>query len=274
MVTLSTADRFLGSLLGTYLGHSYVNQHPWNCLQTKDSQLYQSWLQDMQQDPPPGPTGLDFSPAIALPWFLYHHADHRTRHGWIAQTLAADALPQASHATVLMYCLGDSLEWLMQCPRTVQHPLPLLCEHLQRQIPTYPPGVVSQVNQLIAWLAPEPAKQSAILSPSTATSPLHSISPLEADVPMAAMALAIRQCLNYRENLALALTGQSGQPIPTIIGCLMGAWGGAAVIPTPWIMSLSPESRQHLRHIVQHLYRHWAGIRCLGNTAETLPLDL
>lgn len=267
MPTLSIADRLLGSLVGTYIGHGYDNRQ-WHCRQTKDSQLYQSWLQDIQQGPPPGPTASKCSPELALPWLLYHHDNRRTRHHWLAQTLATETGQPNSHSSGILYCLGDSLEWLMQCPQTVPRPLPLLSEHLQRQLPHYPPRVIAEANQLIAWL----------LDSGKSLSTTSSVKgPLDTDVPMATLAFALRQCLKYRENLALALTdpqAKQRQSISTIIGCLSGAWGGTAIIPRPWIEALSPDSKQALNHMIQHLYRHWAGISPMGPTSATLPLEL
>ena len=257
MPIISTADRFLGSLVGAYMGHSYANRPD-----TRNSLLYQSWLDDIQQNRIPGPTLSDFSPAVSLPWLLYHHDDSRTRHDWLAHSLEPIQSTAPDHVTTTMgvlYILGDSLEWLMQCLPTVQHPLPLLCKHLRHQLSTYPPGVSAQVTPLIEWLSSESLRPS----------------PVRQDILVAAMALALQQCLKYRENLAFALNNDSmSQPAPAMIGCLLGAWGGTAIIPTPWMMSLAPDSRQDLSHIAQHIYRNWAGISCIEGTFETLPLDL
>lgn len=261
MPIISTADRLLGSLMGTYLGHSYADQ-PWDCPDTKDSLLYQSWLDDIQQNIIPGPTLADFSPAVPLPWLLSHHDNGRTRHNWLIHNLAplhSTDPGLVTEAVGVLYILGDSLEWLMQCPQSVQHPRPLLCNHLQHQLSAYPTDVSAQVTPLIEWLASE----------SSLTGPVPP------DIPMAATALALRQCLNYRENLALALRSEPmSQPTPAMIGCLLGAWGGTAVIPTPWKMALPPESRKALSYMAEHLYRNWAGIIGVAGTCETLPPDL
>ena len=261
MSTLSIADRLLGSIVGTYIGHGYGNRQ-WTCIQTKDSPLYQSWLQAIQQDPPPGPKALDFSAAIALPWLLYHHDHRRTRHNWIAQTVETSIT--TSRAPDILYYLGDSLEWLIQCRQKVPHPLPLLCEHLQHQRPHYPPAVSGQANQLIELLL---AAEYPPAAAATAT-------PYDPHITLGTVALALRQCLTDPENLALALAGTPQyQPSPTLIGCFSGAWGGTAIIPKQWLRSLSSESRHDLHHMSQHLYRHWAGISSMAGTFETFPLE-
>lgn len=261
MSIISIKDRFLGSLVGTYLGHSYAAS-PWSCPDTGNSLLYQSWVDDIQQNRIPGPTLADFSPAVPLPWLLSYHDNSRTRHNWLTHNLDPLQSTKPEHvnnAAGVLYILGDSLEWLMQCPKTVQHPLPLLCKHLRHQLSAYPTDVIAQVAPLIEWLASE----------SSLTSPVPS------NIPIAATALALRQCLNYQENLALALKSEPmSQPTPAMIGCLLGAWGGIAVIPTPWIKALSPDSRQALSNMAENLYRIWAGIICMGGTCETLPPHL
>lgn len=259
MSIISTEDRFLGSLVGTYLGHSYTD-HLWSCPDTRNSLLYQSWLDDIQQNRIPGPALADFSPAVSLPWLLSHHDNSRIRHDWLTHKLDPIQSTEPEHATKVagvLYMLGDSLEWLMQCPQTVQYPLPLLCKHLRHQLSAYPTDVIAQVTPSIEWLASD---ESSITSP------------VPPKIPMAATALALGQCLNYRENLALALESEPvSQPTPAMIGCLLGAWGGTAVIPTPWIRALSSDSRQALSNMAENLYRTWAGIICMGGTCEMLP---
>ncbi|ESA36111.1 hypothetical protein N836_09020 [Leptolyngbya sp. Heron Island J] len=90
------------------------------------------------------------------------------------------------------------------------------------------------------------------------------------------MTLAIRRCLRYPENLALALVNHSTDiPTTTIIGCLLGAWGGISAIPVPWIMAFTYDSRQGLRQMAQQLYRSWAGSNVVtGGVDEIFPLDL
>lgn len=261
MPIISTKDRLLGSLVGAYLGYSYAD-HPWSCPDTRNSLLCQSWLNDIQQNRIPGPTLADFSPAVPLPWLLLHHDNSRPRHDWLTHNLDPLQATEPEHVTKaagVLYILGDSLEWLMQCPRTVQHPLPLICRHLQHQLFAYPTDVIAQVTPLIEWLASESSLTSSV----------------PPDIPMAATALALRQCLNYRENLALALKSEPmSQPTPAMIGCLLGAWSGTAAIPTTWIKALSPDSRQALSYLAEHLYRNWAGIIGGGGICETLPLEL
>ncbi|MBT9315718.1 hypothetical protein [Leptothoe spongobia] len=265
MVAISTIDRFLGSLVGSYIGHYYGgnNQFGWPT-NINDSTLYQSWKTNTPKAQVSDLQRSNSHLVAALPWLLYHHDNGTFRHQWLAQHLISASIGTSNNnvdTMEVLYVLGDSLEWMMQCPLDTRHPGQLLCKHLHHQKIHYPAVVSTKVNQ---WM-------KGLSSPSLTA--ISEMPPL--DGPWGLITLSMWQCLNYRENLALALGSQKmSQPTLTIIGCLLGAWGGISVIPTPWLLLLSSDSRQAITHLAEQIYRDWAGIRSISDTFETLPLDL
>ncbi|MEM1239416.1 MAG: hypothetical protein AAGI45_06230 [Cyanobacteria bacterium P01_H01_bin.26] len=258
MLTIGTADKFLGSLTGAYLGYSYLEHQHGDCA-SHSNPMYQPWLH--QQNIPLGPELSGPCLAVTLPWLLYHHDDSIRRHHWLAHQLASAPSPTASivDTAIALYILGDSLEWIMQCDPVMRYPLPALCMYLQQQCLAYPASIIPQVNQLIAWL---------------------NIQSMEADrqipdqnQPALDIVLAIHQCLNYRENLALALANPQATHRSMIIGYLLGAWRGISVIPAKWLASLTPDARQSLTQIAQQLYRTWAGVVQGRGSLEISPLN-
>lgn len=270
MVAISTIDRVLGSLIGSYVGHYYgsnssCNRHfDWPA-NINDSSLYQAWLTNIQTLQSPYPYLSTHHPMAALPWLLYHHDNKTTRHHYLAQQTANSSTisnDMPCHLISSLYILGDCLEWLMQCPLEVLELSPLFCEHFKQQQINYPDVIIFELNQWLLWLSHPSAPN---FSPGFATS----------DAPLAPIFLAIWQCLNHPDNLALALGNDKkmSQTTLTTIGCLLGAWGGLSVIPSPWMLLLSQGSRRAITLIAEQIYREWAGIRCIGGTLETLPLN-
>lgn len=263
MPTISTADRFLGSLLGAYIGQYYSVSDRGHWPPVSRSSLYRSWLSSIQHLNVPAPKSLDTSLTAALPWLLCCHDDSARRHHWLSQRLASATIATPTPinaATETLYILGDCLEWLMQCTPDTQHPHPLLREHLQKRSVTYPAAIIPQVNLLIENLNAE-----ALSTFAQVTDRAHRLSPIT---------LALSHCLGYPENLALALANQPDDPCTAaIIGCLIGAWGGSLVIPARWIMALTQDSRQSLHQIAQRLYFSWAGINTTTTSFEAFSLD-
>lgn len=263
MPILATIDQLLGSLLGGYLGHGYsTGQKEWP--NVSDSSLYQSWLHSVQQLTIKQPQLSASDPVIALPWLLFYHDNREIRHHWIARNMelaSVKVTDTAIHTPGTIYVLGDILEWLMQSSLEIQQPHPLLWEHLQKNNLSYPTAVIPQINRF----------GQELLSPKSAVS-----NRLEHhDCPWIIMALAVEQCLTYRENLALALANpRLPQAMRPIVGCLLGAWGGPSIIPTKWIMSLPFDSRQALFYMAQQLYKSWAGIKCNPSNFDVWPLNL
>lgn len=263
MSTIPTADRFLGSLLGAYIGNCYsaYNHGPWP--RARDSLLYQTWLTGIQQLNISGPKPSAASLTAAIPWLLYCHADTAARHRQLTQNITPATITKPAlviTVTASLYILGDCLEWLMQCTPDTQHPHLSLCAHLQERSTTYPSATIPWVNLLIERLntrifftSPQSIDQTYALSSITS---------------------ALKRCLSYPENLALALANQQDTPATaTIIGCLIGAWGGPMVIPGEWIMSLTQDARQSLQQISQQLYRSWAGVDTIATGFDVFPLD-
>ena len=257
MLTIGTADQLLGSLTGAYLGYSYSEHQHGQC--AKDtSPIYSLW----QQNLPPGPELSEPCLAVTLPWLLCHHDASGRRHRWLARQLASASLPTAGivDTAIALYILGDSLEWLMQCDPVMRHPRSVLCMHLQQQCRSYPADIIPQANQLIGWLSDKP-----IAADSQSTNQGQSAPDI---------ILAIHQCLNYRENLALALANPQIAPQRSmIVGYLLGAWGGISVIPAMWMASLTPDAKQSLTKIAQQLYRTWAGAIQRAGSLEICPLN-
>ncbi|WP_163702981.1 hypothetical protein [Adonisia turfae] len=262
MPTISIAAKFHGSLMGAYLGHSYGAGYrgPW--LPLHESPLYQSWLHGTQQNLLQ-PTPTDANPLLGLPWLLHHHDNSDARHRWLAQIIESGHHTEAISVTETMATLGilgDCLAWLMHYNPVTQHSPPLLSQHLSQQLPDYPASLIPQAQHIIECL-----------DPPSPTLNLEALDPQ----PSAIMVLAIQQSLSYRENLALAIAHPDiVTPIPAMIGCLLGAWGGMSVIPTRWILTIPPEQRHSLEQIASKLYRHWAGIANISANCEVFPLDL
>ena len=260
MPTIATADQFLGSLVGAYIGHYYPEQHHGNWPSVSQSLLYQSWLANTSHDNIPAPSEVNL--ATALPWLLYRHDDSSSRLHWLNQTLASPTRDRGntiSDITGTIYILGNCLEWLMQCSLNTPNLHLRLSQHLRQKQSNYPVAVSPQITRLIKELE----THSSNISPQTIYAQ-----------PVPPIALALRCCLNYRENLVLALdrSGMIGST-PTMIGCLLGAWRGPSVIPIRLLMGLTKDSRNSLGDIAQRLYHSWAGISQGGTTSEIFPLD-
>ncbi|MGD1949723.1 MAG: hypothetical protein ACFB14_08765 [Leptolyngbyaceae cyanobacterium] len=265
--TIPTAEKFLGSLLGAYIGYRYSSRSdiPWQSVNSKS--LSQLWRNSIQQPTVAGPQVLEpqtlvSRPAAALPWLLYHHDNSSFRYQSLAQTLAsvdsssASILINAIGATCI---LGDCLEWLIQCSTTLQPSLPLICKHLLQRQAAYPTVLAGHVERFTEVLA------SQILA-------FEPLQPYEQ--PLLTTALAVKHCLRYPENLALILTNsQEIETTATLSGCLLGAWGGLSIIPTEWIMALTNDSHQLISHVADKIYRDWAGIIGVSATYDTSPLD-
>lgn len=249
MVMISTLDRFLGSLLGSYMGFHY-RQPEWPALHSDP--LYTAWIK-----PPLLELQCTSNGYAPLPWLLYCYDNSTIRHHELAKHLehlsveAAD--PDAMTTLSTLYILGDSLEWLMQCPLSSQQALPQLLEYLQQQQVDYP----STLHGFALFGTP---LASNLSKPDNA----HS----------AALNVALEQSLNHRENLALALNSSMPRFTRTMLGCLLGAWGGISVIPTSWMLLLAPEVKQAITLLASQLYQSWAGISSAQGTLETFPLDL
>ena len=264
MPNLSTADKFLGSLLGAYIGHSCSTLHQGQWPPVRESHLYQAWQASIQPSTVLGPHPLKTSLVAALPWLLHHHDDATGRHHWLAQAIAPLPLTETSPtvtAIEMFYILGDCLEWLLQFPSDTQKPYLLLCEHLRQRCITYPPPFIPRLNLLIEGLNMKECATDVQ-------------APYQAQT-VCSMTLALRRCLRYPENLALALSNhQTDIRMSSIIGCLLGAWGGTPAIPVPWIMAFTQDSRHDLRQMAQQLYRSWAGSNVVIGRTTIFPLDL
>lgn len=273
MLTMTIANKFLGSLLGTYIGHHYHHCLGGQQMATgpvDESLLYQAWLPSIRQSTPPRVATVS-TLAAALPWLLYHHDDRQTRHRQLASELATDSLGAIASR---LYILGDCLEWLMQSSLEPQASPALLRKHLRQQISTYPTSILPQVNQLFELLE-FPSTTSNGAQNGAQLEYHHASIHASIHAPMLTIATAIQQCLTHPENLALALTSpHTAPPVAPIIGCLLGAWGGTSRIPLRWMMSLPNESRQLLTHVSEQLYRNWAGITGVAKSFEAFPLDL
>ena len=258
MLTIGTADKLLGSLTGAYLGYSYLEHQHGQCA-NDSSPIYQPWLH--QQNTPPDPELSEPRLAVTLPWLLYHHDDSIRRHRWLAHQLASAPVSTASivDMAIVLYILGDSLEWIMQCDPAMRDPLPTLCMYLQQQCLTYPENIIPQVNQLLVRLNTKSIEADRQIP--------------DQNQPALDIILAIHQCLNYRENLALALANPHATYRSMITGYLLVAWRGIAVIPATWLVSLTPDSRQSLIKIAQQLYRTWAGVIQGTGSLEICPLN-
>ncbi len=262
MPTISTADRFLGSLLGTYIGHYYLAYHHGHWPPVRESPLYQSWLSSTKQPNISGPKSSEAGLTAAIPWLLHCHDDTVRRHHQLNQTLLTKlaSAPLIAPDTEALYILGDCLEWLMQYTPDTQEPYPSLCDHLQQKSVTYPSIMIPQAHRLIEDLSTEALTNSP--------------QDMSQDHTLSSITLAIRSCLSYPENLALSLANQrGGSCTAAMIGCLLGAWGGLSAIPLQWIMALTQDSRQSLQQIAQQLYRSWAGINAVATSFDAFPLD-
>ena len=264
MSLVSTHNKFLGSLIAAYIGYSYSRNHPQSWPPVSNSNLYRSWLDSIEQSPPSRPALSNASLIRTLPWLLYHYDNSQLRHYQLAQNLKLAHEANISNIidiTAALHIMGDCLEWLMQFPPSTQQPLTLLCDYLQQQRSDHSQPINAKRNQVIKALA--------------TNSSLSDIDNVVDSTLLSTVTMAIRQCLTYRENLALAFaSSQIGPPIPTLIGCLQGAWAGTSVIPDQWMIAFHTDSRQSLAYIAQMLYRRWAGITSSTTTKEVLPLDL
>lgn len=253
MILISTLDRFLGSLLGSYMGF-YYQQTPWPALHSDP--LYTAWIESPLLDL----KSFDNDYLAALPWLLYRYDNIALRHHELAQHLENLSANGADINTITtlstLYILGDSLEWLMQCQLSIQPILPKLFAYLQQQQANYP--------SILHGFAP-----------LSLAAPLGTSKPSKLDnATLEALNIALAQGLNHRENLALALNSTMSRLTRTILGYLLGAWGGLSVIPTPWIFLLSPEVKQAITLFAKQLYQNWAGISSTEGPLETFPLTL
>ena len=245
------------------MGHNYSQNHPQSWSTVSNSNLYRSWLDNIEH-PPFRPRSSNTSLILALPWMLYHFDNSQLRHYQLAQNLKLaheTNIPNLIDITAALHIMGDCIEWLMQFPPSIQKPLTLLCGHLQQQQSAYSQAVNTKRNQVIKALV--------------TNSPLSNVDNVVDSTMLSTVTIAIKQCLAYRENLALAFgSSQIGTAIPPLIGCLLGAWAGTSIIPDQWMITFSSDSRHSLAHITQTLYRRWAGITSSMTTKEVFPLDL
>ncbi len=265
MATISNADKFRGSLFGAYIGHYYSEKYSDQWPTVSRSTLYQAWLASIEQYriSPPSEANL----TTAIPWLLYRHDDSSGRLHWLHQTLVSPTMHTNDSKGILtdtigaLYVLGDCLEWLMQYPIGPQELHSLLWKYLHHKRSSYPSAINSQIHQYLEQLA----TQSPALILQTTDNTHH---------PLMTVTAALKCCLNYRENLALALTNPGmTAPIATIVGCLLGAYCGPSVIPVGWLMAFTQDSREALDAIAQKLYGVWAGVGNVTTNFEVLPLD-
>lgn len=261
MPTISTADKFLGSLLGAYIGSSYRGTSQLSIPNLSDSQLYQWWHQDLSQGIP----SLQLSNTClisALPWLLYHHDDGTARHRTLLRSLGSDRQNRddaIADRVAALYLLGDCLEWLIQDPGHRPNSVDLLCKHLQTQIfSECPPSLM----QFLQPALNEVTTQSIPHRPATPSGS-----------PSMRVAIALQQCLYCPENLALTLAS-SPLANATLAGCLLGAWGGTSIMPMPWKIAIPPTEKAALTHMAEQLYRTWAGIISTSTRFDVLPLNL
>lgn len=225
------------------------------------SKLYQSWI-----TVPPRLTltkSNDFPVPGHVPWLLHHHDNSNVRHHLLAQLLQeSSVVDRATPESIgILYVLGDSLEWLMQDSTTPQEPKqPSLHKHLQHQQSSYPAVVQDLVTQLLT---------------DTSALPDHRAPEELSENALYGAIAAVIKGLSHRENLALAFSSLAHSPLSfTTMGCLLGAWGGVSLIPTPWMRLLTPDSRWGIAQLAEALYQQWAGLGPTANTREVLPLDL
>lgn len=248
--------------MGAYLGSKYSNESHGNTDFSQNTPIHQAWLTNIQLNILEQPTLSSLTMEMMLPWFLYHHDNQQIRHTCLAQQNISTASTLGA-----LYLLGDTLEWLMQCTPDIQNPQTLLYRHLQQQVFIYPQSIIADITPWIEQLG----------SPSLSLSPTEAIA--NTDSPMH-VTLAIQQCLSYKENLALALNHSKKKltsPTHSIIGYLLGAWGGMTVIPPQWVLTWKNQAtaKQDISYIAQQLYRKWAGVMSISTTPfATFPLDL
>ncbi|NEQ49894.1 MAG: hypothetical protein F6K11_07155 [Leptolyngbya sp. SIO3F4] len=265
MGKLSTIDRFLGSLLGGYIGYHRAAPNQSALPSITNSTLYQSWLVCMQNMQSPGLRLFNCDEIGMLPWLLYHHDNRKIRHDYLQQALKRNTATESNmniqNTLESLYLLGDILEFIMQYSPNRSHTDSLLYQELRQQTTEYPTAITPQVTQWLTWLS-TPSSVTLNQSP-TSNQYLESIF------------LGLWQCLRYHENLALALSTQTlSQNTYAITGYLLGAWKGISVIPNFWQLSIPPSSRRTFTHIAKQIYCSWAGISFMADTLETLPLDL
>lgn len=254
MIMICTFERFLGSLLGSYMGFHYQhNLTEWPSVH--GDPLYAIWM----QPPLLNLQCVDNNYLAPLPWLLCRYDNSRIRHHELAQyteTLAANSADTHAITTLnTLYILGDSLEWLIQCPLSTQQTRTKLWEYLgQRQgdYPVKPPSF----NPVFCNFPPAASSPSKPDNESGDT-----------------LKTTLERTLNYRENLALALSSPMPPFTRTMLGGLLGAWRGLSVIPTPWMLLLDPKSQQALTQLAKQLYQNWAGMIAAQGTLETFPLD-
>ena len=265
--TIPIAEKFLGSLLGAYIGNCRASQYAKSGISVGNNSLSQLWLTSIQPHIIAAPTTVESEtlasyPVTALPWLLYHHDNSTARYQGLAQTLESvehlskPALPHIIGATCI---LGDCLEWLVQHSLTIQQPRPLLCKHLLQRQTAYPRVLADHTEQFIDVLAAQ--------TPAVAPEAIHA-------QPLLRIASAVQGCLDCRENLALALvSAQDTGTMPSLMGCLLGAWGGLSVIPIKWLMTLPNNTNQSISHMAEQLYRSWAGIISASSSHTASSLD-
>ncbi|MGD1856724.1 MAG: hypothetical protein ACFB2W_21015 [Leptolyngbyaceae cyanobacterium] len=267
MAAISIFDRLLGSLLGSYMGHCYQTVcDPINHLQPcgfEDSLLYQAWssqvcqLRVLEFDP------ANADPIVVLPWLLYRHDDRSLRHSELAQLLMPISAEKVNDTLGALYLLGDCLEWLMQCSLATQEPLALLCQYVRHHQSEYPEILRSQFD---CWV-------SSLSRGGFNDRLMHDED--ELDGALVSVIIAIQQCLSYRENLAIALANPVlSQSTLTAVGCFLGAWGGTAIIPTQWMLTIPGDTRRSICVFAEKIYREWAGILSVSGSLEIIPLDL
>ncbi|WP_215619622.1 hypothetical protein [Leptothoe kymatousa] len=296
---LSTADKFLGSLLGAHLANRNPDfTDPQNvaiALNQVSNQLERS---NHPPHPQPNPCqqaaeaqggiapsahypvrcgvaqlttamvsqGWNKEFGSVLRWLLSSHDNHQQRHQAIAavyQQVTDDALTSdALHSIQALYILGDCLEWFMQSSPDVSRANSRLYEYLQQQCATYPAELINQqMSQLLAYLCdPLPSMDNGDNSLQSG--------------PLSSVMLAAQHCLRYRENLALALSTQPLTPLtPSLVGALLGAWGGPQVLPHPWLLALPSHTMQNLVAEADNLYRAWAGVANNADCFGAFALD-
>lgn len=265
---LATSDRFLGSLIGAYIGNHFdcvqngqpLPQH-WSALDFVS--VPQTWwslsIDTAQCLHHFSDTGGSFS---MLLWMLLHHDNYATRHHAIMRNLSSQLL--GSEADSLPYLggvhlLSDCLEWFIQTSPTLKHPGSSLREYLGHRCSVYPAVIAADVADLLTDLGCIDFLRLKTLGSGSAIDILA----------------AVQLCLNYRENLALALTSNPIKPfVSMLVGYFLGAWVGTAVIPMQWMMAVSPDVMDTLTSAGDDVYRMWAGIADAADLCDVFPLAL
>ncbi|MEM9806864.1 MAG: hypothetical protein AAF959_16460 [Cyanobacteria bacterium P01_D01_bin.56] len=260
---LSIVDKFLGSLLGAYIGG--------NSSFLKAGDLWDrdpiNWAWQPSSQLPPAPLySSDAELFEALPWLLWHHDNFSLRHRWLLQQLPTNVT--ATHDTRVarlegLYLLGDCLEWFMQATPHIPMSAQSLRGHLYQRSATYPVHMRSSAAKFLSQLGDcrcLPNRTELLFEAGT----------------IAELLVAIQQCIYYQESLMLALEVSSVKKtsISSILGCLLGAWAGTGVIPLHWIVATPSEVMDSVVYLAEKSYQAWAGIADNAEGLDVFPLDL